>query len=700
MSIGKKIVLSILILVLFIITIYFLFLKKITLSPSTCFNKSDREIIIISDKKCQLDSLLRGPSADFFSEIQHKIDYNQAFLSLNKSKILFSFQSELTTEKIKSLLKLLGYKSIETDGFYKLDNNWRYIYNDFNLFFFKGDFKAKESGLILKKSKQDFSIYNTLERCTIDFKTEDNKLIKTYQNKFKTSFLNKNDFQLFSNVIPKGIEKYSFYDKKYAEKNLIIEKGTSFFEIINQGFCIFSFKGNEFIIADCNKNKDPYQIFDAESGVEEIVPGLRKKYQNLFLTSETSTLNSFFYADFIKGKLVFCQSKEQYDELFKLITHKNSILSSNTDLDFLFNHQSKKVIFRKSDSFQQVVISSKHNVFQESVFIKNKNVKLNPITYNSIENIRHIVGIQNYIFVFTDDELIKIKDDKILEKVKYKGEIIGVPSHINTKDQEGIFFTTSEKLYYLDQNFRANSGFPIVLKNKPQLPFVFPTNSSNILIGYSEKKIFSICDASGNVKEKISLNLNDIKNPISFFESDGLVGIIYDNTSAQFIDIKKNKLLNKISLNYENTVFLTTDSYQAFYYIENNKLIRNDFNGELKKCAKGQKLFNLKTFPLVGVIGVLSNKNLAVFDAEGECVTKIVLPNNRIKDYSIISNLEGGKYIIMFDDLSNDVYIYNFEGETVLKSPLKGDKNFYIHGIGRNIEIYTVIKNKLVKYLI
>ena len=97
MSIGKKIVLSILILVLFIITIYFLFLKKITLSPSTCFNKSDREIIIISDKKCQLDSLLRGPSADFFSEIQHKIDYNQAFLSLNKSKILFSFQSELTT---------------------------------------------------------------------------------------------------------------------------------------------------------------------------------------------------------------------------------------------------------------------------------------------------------------------------------------------------------------------------------------------------------------------------------------------------------------------------------------------------------------------------------------------------------------------------------------------------------------------------
>jgi hypothetical protein len=76
-----------------------------------------------------------------------------------------------------------------------------------------------------------------------------------------------------------------------------------------------------------------------------------------------------------------------------------------------------------------------------------------------------------------------------------------------------------------------------------------------------------------------------------------------------------------------------------------------------------------------------------------------LLPTNRISDYLVIKNEEETKYVILFDDLSNDIYIYTFEGEMVLKSPIKGNKTIYINGIGRDLQIHTVYNNKLIKYL-
>jgi hypothetical protein len=699
MSLGKKSILIISVFFLLSITLYFLFFKKTILTPSICFNKSDREILIVSDKKCELDTILVGPSTNFFNQIYNKIDYNQVFISLIKPKILFNFRSDISDKKIETLLNLLGYKFHKLENGYKLENNWKCIFNDSNLFFFKGDFKSNESGFILKKNKHDFSIYNTLEKKITNYRITQNNLIKTYSNKFKKSFINKNDFKLFSNMIPNRIEGYTFFEKKFAENNLVIEKGTSFYEILKDGFCIFKYKGNEFILANSKNNKDPYQILDKESGIEEIVPGLRKRYQNIFLTSETPRLNNFFYVDFIKNKLLFCQSKVLYEEILNLINEKKSLKINKNDFDFLFNHHPKSVIFRTVNRNEKKAICSKENYLQELVSRKFINDKINVKTYNSIENVQHIIGGNGNLYVFTNNELIKLSNDEIIERVKYRGQIIGKPHFINSEKGGGIYFTTSEKLYFLDPHFRAINGYPILLKHKPKIPFDFSNLSSDLLVGYSEKNILSICDSKGNVKEKLDLILGDVKSPISFFNSNNLNGVLYDNNIAQFIDFESEKLLNKVSLKFQNTVFLTTDSYQAFYYLHNNKLIRNDFNGDLKICATGQKLFNLKTFSEVQVIGVLSNKNLAVFDAEGECISKILLPTNRISDYLVIKNEEETKYVILFDDLSNDIYIYTFEGEIVLKSPIKGNKTIYINGIGRDLQIHTVYNNKLIKYL-
>jgi hypothetical protein len=697
MSLKTKYFFSIII-ISSICLVFFFYFKKSTIKVSTCFNQQDKEIIILNNQKHYLDSLITGPSSQFFFQIRDKIAFDSAFISLHKPRFLFTFKHELTKEESLSFLKSLQLKVSFKNNTINLGNHWKCKYDNKFLFFYKGKFNSDDSKIVIKKSQANFSVYNTMQGVNSQYFIVGSNVKKIYENKLNTSFLNKNDFELFRKIIPVGIKNYSFFEKKYAEHKLIIDKGSSFHKMINSGFCVFKFRGKQFIVAEIKKNCDPYKILDFESGIREIIPGLRKKYENLFLTVETPSLNNFFYLDYFENKLVFSENKEQFEDLISFVSEKKSNLLNIKDFQELTDYQPKDVIFRKCNPDKKVCTHSNGNLFKEYISSKSITSTLKSKTVLNSDKIKYLINGLKYFYVFTSNEIIKINSDKLIEKVNIKGEIIGKPEIIKVENQENLFFTTTQKIYFLNENFKAIDGFPIVLKNKPLLPFVFTNYKPNNIIGFSESKFLSICDSKGNNIERLKLNLDLVVRPISFFKSDDLYGVIHDEKSAQFINLDKKQALNKIDLLKDNTVFITNDLDQAFYYIENNKLIRNDFNGDLTVCASGYKLYNLKSFPKRNVVGVLSDKNIAFFDVAGKCISKIKIPKASIHDFEIVLDRDGNTFIIMLDTLSNEIYIYTFDGESVLSSPIKGSSIISINGVDEDLQIITFVKNKLIKY--
>jgi hypothetical protein len=696
---GKKIGLLFLIFITISIVVYLLFIRKPNLSPNYCFDNSDKEILILTNQDIELDTLLKDPSRLLFKKIHTRLKFRKVFFSLSKSKILIELEKNQIQNGVETILNLCGIKFIKKNNYYKLNDNWKCIFNESNIYFFKGKFKTQKTNLKLSTSNGDYTIYNLADQKVYTYKVTKSNLVKSYKNQFNTHFLNKNDFNMFGQYIPSSINSYIFYQKKYAEQNLLIDSSSAFYKMIESGFAIFSYNGHEFIIAEKNKKIDPYLLLDEENGINEIVPGLRKKYKHTFLCGESKKLNDFFYLEIFENKLFFSESKEQFELIRNIIHDKKTLKYTSREIGYVFGNQPQEAIYRKANIISRhTIVSNKQNLSEYIAFDFKKD-KIKQENISNLKNVLNFVVGKKYVFVFTTDEIIKFENDREVERVKYKGDIIGSPELIDNDQGENLVFTTSEKLYCLNQDFKSIDGYPIILKSKPELPFNFTFFKQNKLLGFSDKKVFSICDSKGNVKSRLNLELENVKKSISLFESDNLSAVVYDDKSAYFIDLYNNNIINKIELKYKNTVFLTNNESQAFFYIENNELYRNGFDGDLKKCASGKRLFALKTFSNSNVVGVLSDKNLALFDVMGECIIKVKLPSKKNIDYNVVQNFEGQSYIIIEDKLSNLIYIYNFDGENILNSPLKGSEIIFLDKVGREFKIYTVLNNKFLKYL-
>jgi hypothetical protein len=692
----KRLVFFIILLCLGLFTICYFFYKP-TLKPSICFSKKDKEVLIVTNRKIEIDSILTGPSSNFFQDIKDVLPFKKVYISLTKSKLLFQFNEELSSDKIEKFFNEISLKFVKNRYEFKLSNKWNCIFYDNYLFFYKGRLKTENSNLHFTFTNADFSIFNCEKNVSQDYFKTIRGLLKVYKNTSNIKFINKFDFKQYSKFLPEGIEDYHFYEKKYAIYNALIEKNSSFEKLIKNGFCVFKLNGNEFILVDILNNKDPYVYFDEEIGRKEIVSGLRKKYEQIYLTSKTRNLNESFYIDYIGDKLLFSKSSSDHKEVLAAFNENKTIYHLSSEREFVFKHQPSSVIYRGCTKDQKITITAKSNKFYEHRFISTISKKsIDYKTFDSVQDVIKIIGDKKNIFVFTKNQIFKISNDQIIQKVKYKGELIGDPELINYKGNELILFTSSKKLYLLNSDFDNVSEFPIILKNKPKFPFRF-FQHLNKFIGYSEKNILSISDEKGNVQKKIEIDLKSV-NPISFFYSRIGMLIIYNDDVAHIYNAESCSYINRIKLSYKKAVFFTTNQEQSFFYIEKDKLVRNDFNGDLKVCASGKKLSNLKFFQQSQVIGVLSSKNIALFNSNGECVSKIILPTNQKLDFTIVKNIDGESYVILINDLKNDIYIYTFDGELILKSPFKGDESFYVSKKGRNFELYTVYKNKLLKY--
>lgn len=682
-------------LIIFYLGFYFLYNKN-KVEPKYCFKIDDKEVLVITNQDVETDTILKGPSKSFFELIAQKIKYKRTFISFYKSKILFEFNQEVTPIFLEKLFIKSNLRFNKKNFSYRLDNRWNCIFKENYVFFYKGKLTENESNLSFPSVKSDYSIYQLFDDKRIDVYLHNKQIKKRWQSSIQYS--NVSDFELFAKYIPGNVEEYTFYEKKYAKDLMIFDDGSAFEKIIKNGFCIFKYKGKKYILVDIDITIDPFAILDEEIGRKELVTGLRKRYDHIFLTAETRKLNNSFFVNYLGDKLIFSDSESDFFKIQTLLKDREKKNYVSIVNQFLRFRNSKGLIYR---NYTKLNYESRfyNNKQIYSLSFKNQvDFTEDEIKYSNIYDIKFIKGFDNQVFVFTSDELIKLVDGKEKNRIKIIGKLIGEPEILND-DKIELFFTTDEKLYSLNENLDENEGFPINLKNSPKIPFVRISNWKDNIIGFNENNTLSVCDNQGNVLKKATFTLKNINNSISCFKLGTWKGIIHNNQTAKVFDLLNPESFNTIDLPTVNTVFLTNNENQALFYIENNKLIRNDFNGDLKVCASGNNLGNIKVFSKFYILGVQSGSSLALFNSTGKCILKIKLPTKSINDYVITSNFVDEKYIILEDDLSKDIYIYTFEGGTISDGKISGNKNCFVRKIGSKFEIYSVVNNNLVRYI-
>jgi hypothetical protein len=682
--------------VLFILGYFYLYNRSI-LDPSFCFNKQDDRVVIVSDKRINIDTLLKDQSIQLYNLLCSRITFKKAFLSTNKPKILLKFDHELSKTNIERIYSRLELSFVKERNFYKLDNKWKCYFKKNALFFIKGKFKNEDSKLIFNHLNSDFSILDVSKNNISNFYIKE-KYFKKYQTAIQNNlYKNVSDFELFSNYIPIGVEDYTFFEKDFALKNNVLEKGIAFEKIINSGFCVFSFEGKKIIIADIKENVDPYLILDQDVGRKEIVPGLRKNYQGIYFSTNASKLNEECFIEVLDDKLIISQNQKDFDILLDLLENKKTLNRNTNEINFIFNRFPKRVIYRGVTEVKNEAVVSNNDRLVSYIKIEKILNQIHEKTFPTISNVLSIKSGQKNIYIFTNSEIIKMNENSISLSVKYKGVLKGEPVVYEENNQDKIFFTTSEKLYLIDENFDNLNGYPIILKSEPLLPFY--RYGPNKLIGLSKTNFISISDSLGNVKKRIKTDFKNQTQQFYCFNTNIDLGVVYDRNKVYFIEIENPKLVNMMELQNSSSVFLISQNSQAFFYIKNSKLIRNGFQGELFNCANGNNLRQLKAYFEMNLVSVLSNSSIALFDVDGKCISKIKLPNKSISSYDVIKNSKGESFVILTNELTKDNYIYTFDGNEIFDKPVKGDKLFLINRIGRNFEIFVSSNNKLIKYI-
>jgi hypothetical protein len=269
-------------------------------------------------------------------------------------------------------------------------------------------------------------------------------------------------------------------------------------------------------------------------------------------------------------------------------------------------------------------------------------------------------------------------------------------------DSSWLSFTTNEKLYCVDVDLNSKKGFPIKLKYTPKIPFYFFINNKiKKIIGYTEQGKLSVCNFEGTIEKSFDLKIENVKQNLAFYKDNSWNGIIYGDKRAEIFCLSPASLVSSLE-DLDTPIFATSTKNQAFFYVSNNEFIRNDFSGDLKVCAKGRNLKEIKSFNILDIpyVSLLSDKNVVILEADGDIVTKIKHPTKEINNYEIISNEFNDPIICLYSNKKKEIYLYTFDGAKLLNTPLIGDKIFNVNFVNGNIEIFLLKNNELIKHII
>jgi hypothetical protein len=699
-----------------------------TLSPESLFNAQDGEVCIINHTEelnlKVLDFTFPKNENELVSKIIQSPCYSERiYISGKRNRILIELKTPWNEKLVSAYFQIKKISTKKINGVFKLENGFFANYSGNYLCIGKQILETENWNAItwpVWDKMASFNVINLRHNLqSKDVYIQDKNKITYHSTFYSKDYINKiNDYNLFAHVIPTGINQYHFIEKNYAVTIGLMRKSDLLYQWCDKGIVQFEIDGIPVMISDFKTTTDPFELLDEETEEEEVISGGKSAYDGIKIATNYPTkANGTFYIKYIEDKVVISENKDAVNQVLAYYETGRTVALSSKYKKLIYDNLPSSVCERailENRKFTRTIYHSKLiEVVKSSQGIL-KSTNENSIdaetiptnTFSTEEEIVSIVGSGNIQFCWSDKRIFGLKDGKEIWSKNYEGELVGSPIQNDLiPDEEGqILFTTSKKIYLLDQKGNTFKGFPILLKNKPcSQATVFSSKKGTQFIVATSNNELTKFSSQGKKLKTIKLSISPSIVPLFVFKNGKKnMCVITGSNGGQLIQLDNLSKHNSFPSLDKQTVFCSTSETPALFYPENNRLIRNEFSGKTKNIGSfpNIELLRSQNNPTKSYITFISEKHFYISDDTGTIIRKIELPSSSINDYQLFTLQDGSSIVVFLDGIENSVYLYSSKGKKLLKNALEGRDLVNLSEIEDDIVISTKGNNLIIQYKI
>ncbi|TXH58558.1 MAG: hypothetical protein E6Q89_03160 [Bacteroidia bacterium] len=699
--------------------------KKDKLSPYTTFGVEDQELLII-----HRTNEFEWHNSTFVMNHENKVLIDQIkvyphhlqsiYISKNRAHILFESTEKWSISKIKKLLsstnenpKFDGVSSFKTKNFQgEFYKNRLYLYNNIQnttpLTKNWVKFDKKSIATVIIFEKENFT-YTDL------YYKGDNKIM--YITKSSDSLVGKqvDDKNLFMNILPITVKSYHFYEKEYLS---FLDENFSkspMYDWLDKGLVEIEVNGEKVVISDFIGSQDPLNtLYDFIQKNPENQP--YGYFQNIQLYKGfPSSVKEGFYAYNADNYVVMSENQQICEEIVANYRLGNTLSQHADNIAEIYDHLPSKVSERfvgKESKFSKSIYGKQlfHTEITNlsKLADNNKEVEKTYQTYSmggEIHDFYLMKGEGNFAAI-TKSGFFRIYQNgiKTWEK-QLNGQVVGEIDKIVWKEMPHWMITTKNGIHVIDENGNYALGFPSVVADK-QLTVAasaYSWKGRSWVLAVNNNSEVLVINQGGQRETKIKTNLKTVENPIMIWLSNRKVYFgLYDANTFKMYDVQSKNEYRSFAIPAQSKCVKMQNEIYLFG-LEGGQLLKIDQKGNKSTIMSGLENFNiiqsdvyennawvlLNNEGLVKAINVTSNQQFAITS----------LAKNS-KYASLDYQLSNKTIITIVDDIENNVYLYQLNGQ-IVKQTIEGSQKA-ITSTDRlgNLLLTTIVDNFIVQHTI
>ena len=653
-----------------------------------------------------------GSNQDLFYDITRNLDNNYSvYISKERPLLVIEINQKWSKTSVKRLFDK-GHRKFQLTGL-KTFEYGSYIgkYEGKQLMIFPKDYKIEPiSNSPFKVDKQaSYSIvkFDKKEPHIQDIYLKDD--CKVVYEAQKSSYIKSNlvdDRYIFAENIPSNFSSYSFYEKNYLrELDPIFKKGL-FQNWIESGIVELIIDDQKVLVFDVLEGQSPIQNLNELLNKEEenLASGFFKGVPIKSGPEDYFTLG--FFITETNGYAYVSLHKETIDKVLTEIKMSHTLSSDNKQFNSLINYLPLYVSERIINNNKQESISHiGKNTIKTNVYFFNNQSNINESETNQYFSMNPgsritafcaLAGRGNAIVSSENQELHAYKNGTKIWSRKTTNPLLSNPTLLSfsQNERESIALRFTDKIEVIDKMGRITQN---ILGNFLLDPIRYVLNDQFQLLCASKTAIQAF-NEQGKVTFSQAIT-EDVQDVSVYYEGKKAICAILSTGQLQLIDLGSKKLIRKTIIPENATekkmvengacVFLENQSYM----ILDNKGIKTKLN-----LDKSWKLNTHFVFQNVPYLLFTKNKQCALIKNDGTKIWTKTFPMRELTSIHI-ATINEAIILTIFDNLENNVYLYNMNGAPLDQVVRHADGPAQTTSFGTlGQSITTLLGNVLIQY--
>lgn len=689
--------------------------KENELTPTLIFGKEDKELLIVNRiLEFNRDILPFKSTPQNEKLLSHIIpalsETRSIYISSFRSHFLVESSTPWSTKKIKKLLTSTGLTfSVKNKETFLLDN-YTITFKKNYLYFQLDDFRSTKN-----------EHWNTFDRkasvCLIHFNESEASISDIYikgANKIEFQSSNTanlkgnqiNDKDLFSMVLPNSINNYHFYEKEYFSNQDKYFRKSPMYQWNDKGFVSFIHQGQVVIISDYISGQDPINVlFEYTRKDADDVD--YAQFKNIKLTSNfPKNERKGFYVYNLNDHVIISENQAICEEIIKENKLGNTLATNPALLNELFHGLPTLVterVINNDEKFSRTIykskiletrLNTKSKIVEETKQNQHKSFSIN--IESGIADFVSFNGRGNCVVLATNGDLNYYKNGILLWKKNIPGKIVGKIQYNSAS--ESILITCKSAIYLFDK-----SGNAITKIDSPNKVVTQEATSYSwkgkpyIIVPFENGEIISY-DSKGKQIFEIQTGITDISNPVDVWLSQKKLFFgVRNNQVFKMFQLDKKKEFRSFTIPGKSYSIIRANELELYFIqdglltVSNQKGISKNLNqkinGNLYSIGDREDMYFMSR-----------DENLvSIFNPEGKKLSSLNLSNIEFVD---VKSFNGRIYISLIDELENNVYLYQLNGNSILEKPIEGSKKTSLNYFENKVLLTTIVDNYIIQYQI